>query len=79
MEQRIILPPYQKWSPKFKATFFERLGEWNSIKSENDMENVKQIVLVIRNNMYLLEVTRNPDIVEVLKKDLPLSIRKQIK
>lgn len=78
-EKRIKLPPYSKWSPKFKKTFFERLGAFNSIKDERDMEFVKEIVLVVRDGMYLLEITRYQDIVEVLKKDLPIRIRQQVK
>lgn len=50
----------------------------NSIKNEEDMAYVKDIVLVVRDDMYTLEITRHTDIVEVLKKDLPLGIRKRI-
>jgi len=78
-EQRIVLPPYTKWSAKFKKTFFERLGGWNSIQNADDMAFAEEIVLVVRDNMYLVEIKWVKDTVEVLKKDLPLSIRNKIK
>jgi len=77
-EQRIVLPPYAKWSAKFKKTFFERLGGWNSVRNEADMEFAEEIVLVVRDGMYLIEIKWVKDIVEVQKKDLPLGIRKKL-
>jgi hypothetical protein len=76
--QRIPLPPYQKWSKSFKKVFFQRLGGWNSIKSEDDMEFAEEIALVIRDGMCLVEIKWYQDTVEMLPKDLPPSIRKKI-
>ena len=79
-KQVIILPPFCKWSPKFKKTLFERIGNWNSIKEEDDMRFAKEIRLIINNktNMITIEIDWNTDIIEVLKNDLPLSIKNKI-
>lgn len=76
--QKVTLPPFEKWSPSFKKTFFERLGAWNSIKSEDDMRFAKEINLVVKNDMYSIEIQWHTDIIEVLKKDLPRSIKSKL-
>jgi hypothetical protein len=77
--RRIKLSPYNTWSAKFKKTFVARLGALNGIKSEEDMESVKQVTLVVRDGVCTLEVVRFPDIIEVAAKDLPVTIRRQLK
>ena len=74
----IVLPPFNKWSPKFKQTFFERIGSHNSIKGEEDMQFAKEIRLVVRDNKYLIEVDWQTDIVEVLKKELPAGVKSKL-
>jgi hypothetical protein len=78
-KQIIVLQPYEKWSPKFKQIFMQRVGRWNSIRNDEDMEYAKEIRLVVHEDMYTIEIDWYIDIIEVLKKDLPVSIKKQIK
>jgi hypothetical protein len=78
-KQIIVLPEYSKWSPKFKTSFMQRVGKWNHIYSDDDMQFAKEIRLVIHKDVYTIEIDWYTDIVEVLKNDLPISIKKQIK
>lgn len=74
----IVLPPFNKWSPKFKQTFLEKLEAQNTMKSEEDMQYANEIRLVVRDNKYLIEVDWQSDVVEFLKKELPTSIKAKI-
>jgi len=76
-KQIIILPEFSKWTPKFKKIFFERIGNWNHIKTYDDMRFAKEIRLIIDNDIYTIEIDWYKDIIELLKKDIPLSIRKK--
>lgn len=73
-EKVIILPPYKKWSPKFKKTFFEK---FNDI-SEEDIEYTKEIRVLVNDNKYYIEIEWKTDVVEFLKKELPSSVKKEL-
>ena len=46
--------------------------------SEDDMVHAKEIRLHVVENKYLVEIDWKSDVVEIQKKDLPLSIKKQL-
>jgi hypothetical protein len=78
-KQKILLPPYDTWSAAFKKRFFQRLGNYNGIRSEADMAFVKSIYLIEhQDGMLTLEIKKHKDIVEVLPADLPAKFRKYL-
>jgi len=79
MKKVIILPPYNEWSKEFKKIFFSRLGNFNSIKNEEDMFFAKEIRLIYRNKMFMIEVDWHTDIIELLKSDIPPHLLRQLR
>ena len=77
-EKTIVLAPFSKWSPKFRETFFEKIGPQHSIKSEEDMAFAKEIRLVANDNKFVIEIDWKTDAVEMQKKDLPAGVKKQL-
>jgi hypothetical protein len=77
-KQIIVLPEFDKWTPTFKKKLFERIGNWNHIKNYDDMRFAKEIRLVIHKNIYTIEIDWYNDIIQLLEKDIPISIRKKI-
>jgi len=79
MKKVIILPPYNKWSKEFKKIFFSRLGNFNSIKNEDDMFFAKEIRLIYNNKMFTIEIDWYKDIIELLKTDIPLHLLRKLR
>ena len=77
-DKTIVLAPFTKWSPKFRETFFEKIGPQHSIKSEEDMAFAKEIRLVVKDNKYVIEIDWKTDAIEMQKKDLPIGVKKQL-
>lgn len=71
----VVLPVFNKLAPKLKELILEKIDR---DLSEEDMMHAKEIRLHVVENKYLVEIDWKSDVVEIQKKDLPLSIKKQL-